>query len=202
MFATAAMLTIWLPQSTEMISRRGWSSRACSAATRGCWRRRSCCRSSRESENSAVSEPAKKAEPMSSSGQTLADEDVRGPSIVRRAPFSEARRRPFLPVPSRAARAFRNRRSASPASLGDACCAAVLGERENAALYDRLIGAVDAYPDVQRTLRNLRAASQDNHLPAFERCVEREARGGEGRRGKGAGGGRGGPGGHRRGHGA
>jgi transposase-like protein len=33
-------------------------------------------------------------------------------------PFSEARRRPFLPVPSRAARAFRNRRSASfPASL-------------------------------------------------------------------------------------
>jgi hypothetical protein len=33
-------------------------------------------------------------------------------------PFSEARRRPFLPVPSRAARAFRNRPSASfPASL-------------------------------------------------------------------------------------
>jgi hypothetical protein len=85
-----------------------------------------------------------------------------------------------------------------PASLGDACCAAVLGERENAALYDRLIGAVDAYPDVQRTLRNLRAASQDNHLPAFERCVERESQGGSGRRGEERGCGGGGGRGHRR----
>jgi hypothetical protein len=183
MLATAAMLISWLPQSTEMISRRGWSSSACRVSMCGCWRRRSCCRSSRDSENSAVSEPEKKA--VESEQRHI-------------AALETLYSRYGLPVPEDPWPG----RVELPASLGDACCAAVLGERENAALYDRLIGAVDAYPDVQRTLRNLRAASQDNHLPAFERCVEREARGGEGRRGKGAGGGRGGPGGHRRGHGA
>lgn len=60
------MFTISLPQSTEMMRRRGWSSSSSRVVVCGCWRRLSCCRSSRERENSAVSEPEKKAEARSS----------------------------------------------------------------------------------------------------------------------------------------
>jgi hypothetical protein len=75
---------------------------------------------------------------------------------------------------------------AAPASLEAACQAAVEAERENAALYARLIEseAGAGRRDVEETLRRLQAASQQNHLPAFERALERE-RGGSGDRVRG-----------------
>ena len=63
----------------------------------------------------------------------------------------------------------------APASLVEACQAAVEAEIDNAAMYDRLVAAVTDFPDVRATLQRLQAASQDRHLPAFERCVARES---------------------------
>lgn len=60
-----------------------------------------------------------------------------------------------------------------PASLADACADAIEGELENIALYDRLIPQI-ADPMVRRVLENLQAASRENHLPAFRRCLTRE----------------------------
>jgi len=71
----------------------------------------------------------------------------------------------------------------APESLERACEDAVKAERENAALYEKLIEAASEYPDVQETFRRLQAASQQRHLPAFERAAGREGRGdGRGRR--------------------
>ena len=61
-----------------------------------------------------------------------------------------------------------------PESLERACEDAVKAERENAALYEKLIEAAQEHPDVQETFRRLRAASQERHLPAFERAAGRE----------------------------
>lgn len=72
-------------------------------------------------------------------------------------------------------------RVTTPATLRQACAAAVATERENASLYDRLIEAVADHPDVRETFNRLRSASRDRHLPAFERCVEREKAGRPGR---------------------
>jgi hypothetical protein len=57
-------------------------------------------------------------------------------------------------------------------SVAEACAAAIDAEKENVALYDRLVAATDR-PDIGRVLRNLQEASQQNHLPAFRRCSER-----------------------------
>jgi rubrerythrin len=78
-------------------------------------------------------------------------------------------------------------RVAAPASLHAACHAGVEAERENGALYDRLIASAQGHPDVVAVLRRLQAASQQRHLPAFERGLARPSAGG----GCGAGGGRG-----------
>ncbi len=79
-----------------------------------------------------------------------------------------------------------------PDSLEAACAAGGEGEIENRALYERLMEAAAGHPDVEETFRNLQSASQDNHLPAFERALERErGGGGRGRGGRGGGGGRG-----------
>jgi hypothetical protein len=59
-----------------------------------------------------------------------------------------------------------------PDSLLEACQMGVVAEIENLTLYDRLIEATDL-PDVVEVLQRLQAASRDNHLPAFQRCVER-----------------------------
>ena len=67
----------------------------------------------------------------------------------------------------------------APKTLADACRAAVEGEVENAAMYERLLADVDE-PDVKRVLERLQAASRDNHLPAFERCLIREENSGGG----------------------
>lgn len=62
----------------------------------------------------------------------------------------------------------------APSSLLQACEEAVQGEIDNAALYDQLLLAVDD-PQLRDVMLRLQAASQDNHLPAFERCVARQA---------------------------
>ena len=55
------------------------------------------------------------------------------------------------------------------ASVRDACGAAAQAEFENIAVYDRYLGA-DLPADVRQVFTNNRAASLDNHLPAFNRC--------------------------------
>jgi hypothetical protein len=70
------------------------------------------------------------------------------------------------------------------ASLQEACAAGVAAEIENGALYERLLASTQR-PDILTVYRNLQAASQERHLPAFQRCVERgpDAGGGRGRGG-------------------
>lgn len=78
-----------------------------------------------------------------------------------------------------------------PETLAEACREAVAAEQENMALYDRLLAATPE-PEVRRVLENLRAASRDRHLPAFERCLQRGGGGcGPGRARRGFRGGRG-----------
>ena len=57
-------------------------------------------------------------------------------------------------------------------NLREACTAAVEAEIANAALYERLLASTDR-SDILTVFRNLRDASQERHLPAFRRCVER-----------------------------
>ncbi len=76
------------------------------------------------------------------------------------------------------------------ASLKEACVAGVAAEVANGELYDRLLTATDR-PDILAVFHNLQEASQQRHLPAFERCVQRDSGGGpggqrhRGRRGRG-----------------
>lgn len=82
-------------------------------------------------------------------------------------------------------------------SLAAACEDGVQAEIANAALYDRLMAATDR-SDILTVLENLRAASQERHLPAFRRALERRGEGGCGlgpRRFRGGRSGSGGPGG-------
>lgn len=66
-------------------------------------------------------------------------------------------------------------RIAAPTTLEEACAAGVAAEIENAALYDRLIDQAGDQ-GVRETMRQLRRASQEQHLPAFRRCVARSGR--------------------------
>ena len=52
-----------------------------------------------------------------------------------------------------------------------ACSAAVQAEIDNVALYDELDSEIDN-EDIQVVFASLRRASQESHLPAFERCVK------------------------------
>lgn len=61
----------------------------------------------------------------------------------------------------------------TPESILDACRAGVEAEIENAEMYNRLLEVTEDYPDVQRVLIQLQRASAENHLPAFQRCVDR-----------------------------
>jgi rubrerythrin len=65
---------------------------------------------------------------------------------------------------------------AAAASLGEACQAAVEAERENVALYSRLLPMVASEAEIEQTFRRLQAASRDRHLPAFERCAAAEGK--------------------------
>jgi hypothetical protein len=60
-----------------------------------------------------------------------------------------------------------------PATLKEACEQAVDAEQDNMTMYDRIL-AETSEPDVRRVLLNLQSASRNRHLPAFERCVDRD----------------------------
>ena len=61
-----------------------------------------------------------------------------------------------------------------PATLIDACKSGVEAELANRDLYDaQLLPAVAAYPDITKVMLRLRDASENNHLPAFQRCANR-----------------------------
>ncbi|MFW6264227.1 MAG: ferritin-like domain-containing protein [Cyanobacteriota bacterium] len=77
-----------------------------------------------------------------------------------------------------------------PESVLSACQAGVQAEIENGEMYERLLALTSDFPDVQRVFLNLQRASQENHLRAFQRCVQRAGNPG-GSRGKGRGKGRG-----------
>ncbi|PTN11060.1 ferritin-like domain-containing protein [Nitrosomonas aestuarii] len=62
------------------------------------------------------------------------------------------------------------------ASLRAACEAGAAAEIVNGEMYDRLL-KVTNHPDIQTVLRNLQAASQQRHLPAFQRCAQRSVTG-------------------------
>ena len=70
-------------------------------------------------------------------------------------------------------------------SLQAACEAGVEGEVANGALYERLLASTRR-ADILNVYRALQEASQERHLPAFQRCASR----GGGRGGGGRGGGR------------
>ncbi len=55
-------------------------------------------------------------------------------------------------------------------TLNDACQGGVKAEVENAALYDRLFSMVE-HEDILDVFHNLRDASLEKHLPAFQRCA-------------------------------
>lgn len=58
-------------------------------------------------------------------------------------------------------------------TLHEACAAGVSAEIENGKLYDRLLASTNR-SDILSVFRNLQQASQERHLAAFQRCVERE----------------------------
>jgi len=60
----------------------------------------------------------------------------------------------------------------APASLAEAAQAGVDAEVANGALYDSMFAAVSGYSDITRVFTNLRAASLEAHLPAFELALE------------------------------
>lgn len=56
-------------------------------------------------------------------------------------------------------------------TLKEMCATGVQAEIANADLYRKiLIPATTAYPDVTKVFEKLMSASEDNHLPAFEKC--------------------------------
>jgi rubrerythrin len=62
----------------------------------------------------------------------------------------------------------------APEALHEACKIGVEAEIANRDLYDAtLLPAVAAYPDITRVMQRLRNASEENHLPAFQRCLNR-----------------------------
>jgi len=59
----------------------------------------------------------------------------------------------------------------APTSLAEAAQAGIDAEKANVELYEQQMAAVAAYPDIVRVFTNLQTASQDSHLPAFERAL-------------------------------
>ena len=58
------------------------------------------------------------------------------------------------------------------ASVQEACAACIEGEIQNVAIYDRALKSTER-PDIIAVYTALRSASNDRHLPAFQRCVQR-----------------------------
>ena len=65
-------------------------------------------------------------------------------------------------------------------NLQAACEAGVAAEIANGEIYERLLRATDRL-DILTVFHNLRDASQQRHLPAFQRCAQGSAGGGHGR---------------------
>ena len=59
-----------------------------------------------------------------------------------------------------------------PETLLEAAETGVLAENLNVAMYDDLLTKVVKYPSLVQVFTNLRAASLNNHLPAFEAAAE------------------------------
>ena len=59
-----------------------------------------------------------------------------------------------------------------PSTFREACERAASAERENVAMYDRLLASLEE-PAVRATMEVLRDASLSRHLPAFERHATR-----------------------------
>lgn len=57
-------------------------------------------------------------------------------------------------------------------SVHEACVASIQGEIDNVAIYDRALKSTQR-PDILAVYQALRSASQDRHLPAFQRCAQR-----------------------------
>tara|TARA_R100000152_G_C6687832_1_gene120177 strand:- start:50 stop:517 length:468 start_codon:yes stop_codon:yes gene_type:complete len=70
-------------------------------------------------------------------------------------------------------------------SLQAACEAGVAAEVANGEMYERLL-TLTGREDILTVLRNLQHASQQRHLPAFQRCAQRMA-GDDDARGRGRG---------------
>jgi len=65
-----------------------------------------------------------------------------------------------------------HRRVTQYKTLHEACKAGVAAEIENGQMYERLLKSTDR-ADILTVFRNLQEASQQRHLAAFQRCVER-----------------------------
>jgi hypothetical protein len=63
----------------------------------------------------------------------------------------------------------------APDSLAEAAQAGVDTEIANVALYEQQLEAVGEYPDILKVFLNLQSASQEKHLPAFQRAAEHYA---------------------------
>jgi rubrerythrin len=60
----------------------------------------------------------------------------------------------------------------APDTIQAACEAGVEGEIANVAMYDQFLSFVQQ-PDLRAAFTQLRHVSQNNHLRAFQRCVNR-----------------------------
>ncbi|HVC71367.1 MAG TPA: hypothetical protein VNC61_14020 [Acidimicrobiales bacterium] len=60
---------------------------------------------------------------------------------------------------------------ASPDTKTAACQLGVSIEQGIISMYDQLLPQVSSYPDLTNAFTNLRSASQDNQLPAFQHCA-------------------------------
>ncbi|MEA2099259.1 MAG: DUF2202 domain-containing protein [Campylobacterota bacterium] len=58
-----------------------------------------------------------------------------------------------------------------PATLLECCEVGVAAEIDNVKMYDDLLKYTQEYADITDVLYRLQAASYNNHLPAFRRCV-------------------------------
>lgn len=57
-------------------------------------------------------------------------------------------------------------------SITEACQSGVDAEIANIAIYDNLFNTVSNYDDITSVFTQLRNASQNNHLPAFQKCAQ------------------------------
>jgi hypothetical protein len=90
------------------------------------------------------------------------------------AALTDLMQRYGIEVPVNASLGSASVKTAVPATLAEACRLGVSAEIANRDLYAKeLMPAAANHPDILRVFEALRAASENNHLPAFERCAAR-----------------------------